>query len=170
MVDSEEADVEMAGASSSNHSAAPEIIVLDDPQQGEVVDLAGSAHPAGPAAVAGPSRAPVGHEVQVPPVCIELGSSDDDDEGPPELSLGAGPACPYIRAALPADRPVLGTRPGGSRLKEDLRLQAVAEAPAPRTVGVNYRPDGYDSWEESEAADELDLYEHLEGEEDELLF
>ena len=52
----------------------------------------------------------------------------------------------------------------------DEEMQAVAEAPAPRTVGVNYRPDGYDSWEESEAADELDLYEHLEGEEDELLF
>ena len=81
------------------------------------------------------------------------------------------PSCPFIRAALPSDRQVLGVRPGGSRLREDLRLQAVAEAPAPRAGGGSYRPDGYDTWqEETETVDELDLYENLEGEEDELLF
>ena len=168
LLTSEETDEEMPAVGVTAAAVSePEIIVLDEAMPGVVVDRSGNTHSAGPVAIAGPSRA-VTAQVQVP--VIDIGSSDDDDEGPPELSLGAGPACPYIRAALPADRPVLGTRPRGSRLREDLRLQAVAETPAPRTVGVNYRPDGYDSWEESEAADELDLYEHLEGEEDELLF
>ena len=80
--DAEMSDVQLAGAD-------PEVIVLDGPVQGEIVDLAGAARRAGPAAVAGPSRAVVNHRAQVP-VCIDLGSSDDDDIEPPELSVYSG--------------------------------------------------------------------------------